>query len=120
MIWLLFGINPTINENSTIADIKQVPRVEFSAICRENGLTNDTIGKLVSDGTTDFEVLKYASKDSLEAIGIRNIQKDVIINKFLRKEAPRSVNPIRLINPIQTCCKKFLGKCWFREHTWYS
>ena len=108
----IMGMLDARTENLAIDEARRIPRVEFSAVCRENGITSATILKLVDDEINELEVLKYTSKETLEALGIRNSQRDLIVRKFLKKEINSSPSESQMVTSIQQCCRKPLGKSW--------
>ena len=103
----IIGVTSSINENLLISEARQISRVDFSECCREN---SETVLKLIDDNITDLEILKYASKETLEFIEIKNSQKDLIVSKFLRRESATPVSQIKLATAPQHCGKKELGK----------
>lgn len=100
----IIGVPSSINENLLISEARQISRVDFSEYCRE---TSETVLKLIGDNITDLEILKYASKETLE---LKNSQKALIVSKFLRRESATPVSQIKLVTAPQHCGKKELGK----------
>jgi hypothetical protein len=80
---VIVGLNPMVDETTLISEIRKVPKPEFAVNCRKNELDSDTILKLVEKKITNFERLRYISKETLEATGIVSSLKDIILNKFL-------------------------------------
>jgi len=110
---VITGLSPMVDETTPISEIKKIPKPEFAIRCRENELDSDTILKLVEERITNLERLKYISRETLEAAGIVSSQRDIIINKLLKKENTNpTINQIKFVTPNQPCCKKVLMKTW--------